>query len=52
MKIFVELARFFYGINVPKMKVKKFISLVLDYLEKRYSIETAIGKALSRMGLA
>jgi hypothetical protein len=49
-KIF-ELAAFFYGVLIPRNEKKNFLSLVLDYLDERYSIETAIGLALKRLNL-
>jgi len=49
-KIF-EIAASFYGILIPKKDKKTFLQLVLDYLDERYSIETAIGLALKRLKL-
>lgn len=49
-KIF-EIAASFYGILIPKKVKKNFLQLVLDYLDERYSIETAIGLALKRLKL-
>jgi len=44
-----ELASAFYGVLVPRKERKNFLNLVLDYLENRYSIETAIGLALTKL---
>ena len=49
MNKFIELAQSFYGVKVPRFKVKDFVKLVISFLEERYSIETAIGKALQKM---
>jgi hypothetical protein len=49
-KIF-ELAASFYGVLVPAKYRKNFLQLVLDYLDARYSIETAIGLALKKLKL-
>ena len=51
MKTFIELAKNFYGVSVPFFKRRGFVNLVMDYLEERYSIETAIGMALQKLGL-
>jgi len=44
-----ELATAFYGVLIPNKERKNFMQLVLDYLDERYSIETAIGLALKRL---
>jgi hypothetical protein len=49
MNKILELASAFYGVFVPRTKRKNFLRLVLDYLGKRYSIETAIGLALTKL---
>ncbi|MBU1095616.1 MAG: hypothetical protein KKB34_03970 [Bacteroidetes bacterium] len=49
MKSIIELARAFYGVVIPKKLQKKFLDHVLDYLDERYSIETAIGLALKEI---
>lgn len=49
-KIF-EIASAFYGVLIPKKVEKSFINLVVDYLNERYSIETAIGMALRKLHL-
>ncbi len=49
MKKVLEIARAFYGVVIPKNKQKKFLDHVFDYLEERYSIETAIGMALQEL---
>ncbi len=46
MKRFTELAGSFYGVKVPCFKRRSFFRKVMSYLNSRYSIETAIGKAL------
>lgn len=46
-----EIAASFYGVFVPRRERKPFILMVLDYLDQRYSIETAIGLALKRLKL-
>ncbi|MGD8779453.1 MAG: hypothetical protein PVH88_10905 [Ignavibacteria bacterium] len=51
MNIFVELAQNFYGVKVPIMKKKNFIYQVVTLLNRRYSIETAIGMALKEIKL-
>ncbi|MBI1937762.1 MAG: hypothetical protein HYS25_06520 [Ignavibacteriales bacterium] len=49
-KIF-EIASAFYGVLIPKRDQKSFLNLVIDYLNQRYSIETAIGMALRELHL-
>ncbi|MBN1302708.1 MAG: hypothetical protein JW995_15925 [Melioribacteraceae bacterium] len=49
MKSIIDIARAFYGVVIPKNKKKKFLEHVFDYLEERYSIETAIGLALQEL---
>lgn len=49
-KIF-EIASEFYGVLIPKKARKSFINLVVDFLNERYSIETAIGMALRKLHL-
>ena len=49
-KIF-EIAASFYGVLIPKKDKKTFLHYVVDYLDERYSIETAIGLALKRLKL-
>ena len=49
-KIF-EIAAAFYGVLIPRKDKKTFLHLVLDYLDARYSIETAIGLALKQLKL-
>lgn len=51
MNIFVELAQNFYGVKVPFFKKKSFIQEVVGLLNRRYSIETAIGLALKEIKL-
>jgi hypothetical protein len=51
MKTFLELARNFYGVRIPFYKRKGYFKSVMEYLEKRYSIETAIGMALDKLHL-
>jgi len=45
----LEIAASFYGVLIPQKIRKAFINLVLEYLDQRYSIETAIGLALHRL---
>lgn len=49
MNIFFDFARTFYGVKVPKTQRKNFLRTVINFLEERYSIETAVGMALSKM---
>jgi len=49
MKTFLELAGYFYGKRIPRFSRKKFYALVLEFLSKEYSIETAIGLALKKL---
>jgi hypothetical protein len=49
-KIF-EIARAFYGVLIPTRKKKNFLKYVTNYLDERYSIETAIGLALKKLKL-
>lgn len=51
MKSVVEIASAFYGVVIPKSKQKKFSEHVFDYLNERYSIETAIGMALKELSI-
>lgn len=47
-KIF-EIAAAFYGVLIPNKVRDNFAQLVINYLDERYSIETAIGLALKRL---
>lgn len=51
MRSVIEIARAFYGVVIPKNKQKKFLDHVFDYLDERYSIETAIGLALKELSI-
>ncbi|MCX7876797.1 MAG: hypothetical protein N2321_11630 [Melioribacteraceae bacterium] len=51
MEKIIELAKFFYGVFVPKKFHKSFLEKVLNYLNERYSIETAIGLAIKELKL-
>lgn len=51
MKTFIELAKSFYGVRIPFYKKKGYFNTVMEYLEKRHSIETAIGMALDKLHL-
>ena len=51
MKSVIEIARAFYGVAIPKNKQKKFSEHVFDYLDERYSIETAIGLAIKELSI-
>ena len=51
MNIFLELANSFYGVRVPRWKRRSFFILVVDLLDSRHAIETAIGIALQKMKL-
>ncbi len=49
MNKILEIAVAFYGVLIPKRERKSFLNNVLDYLDQRYSIETAIGLALKKL---
>jgi len=51
MNKILEIAAAFYGVLIPKKERKSFFTFVMDYLDQRYSIETAIGLALKRIKL-
>jgi hypothetical protein len=51
MEKVLELARVFYGVLVPRKFRKNFINRVTEYLNDRYSIETAIGLAIKELDL-
>jgi len=51
MEKVLELSRAFYGVMVPKKFRKNFINKVAEYLNDRYSIETAIGLAIKELKL-
>lgn len=51
MNKILEIALAFYGILVPRKYIKKFYQLVIEYLDEKYSIETAIGLALRKLKL-
>lgn len=51
MKSIVEIAKAFYGVVIPESKERSFVKLVSDYLDERFSIETAIGMALRKLGI-
>lgn len=51
MENLLEITRAFYGILIPSREQKSFVRLVVDYLDNRYSIETAIGLALKKLKL-
>lgn len=46
-----EIARAFYGVMIPKKFQKSFLRLAMEYLDERYSVETAIGLALRKLHL-
>ncbi len=51
MEKIIELTRYFYGVFVPRKFQKNFFKIVLNYLNERYSIETAIGLAIKELKL-
>ena len=51
MEKVLELARVFYGVLIPPRFRNDFIKKVTNYLNERYSIETAIGKAIRELKL-
>ena len=51
MEKVLELARVFYGVLIPRRFRKSFIGRVTEYLNDRYSIETAIGLAIKELDL-
>ncbi|MDH7604536.1 MAG: hypothetical protein QHH13_06525 [Melioribacter sp.] len=51
MNKLLELAAAFYGILIPRRYIKEFCRLVIEYLDEKYSIETAIGLALRKLKL-
>ncbi len=51
MNKLLELAAAFYGILIPRRYIKQFYRLVIEYLDEKYSIETAIGLALRKLKL-
>ncbi len=51
MEKLFEIAAAFYGVLIPPRARKNFLRIVVQYLDERYSLETAIGLALRRLGL-
>lgn len=51
MEKILTLTKYFYGVFVPKKFQKNFFTCVLNYLNERYSIETAIGLAIKELKL-
>ncbi|MCL4551182.1 MAG: hypothetical protein M1495_21740 [Bacteroidetes bacterium] len=51
MEKLFEIAAAFYGVMIPARARKNFLRIVSQYLDERYSIETAIGLALRKLGL-
>ncbi|MEJ5352259.1 MAG: hypothetical protein WHS65_11795 [Melioribacteraceae bacterium] len=51
MNRILEIALAFYGILIPQRYIRKFYKLVIEYLDEKYSIETAIGLALKKLKL-
>lgn len=49
MEKIIELTKYFYGVLIPKKYQKNFFTLVINYLNQRYSIETAIGLAIKEL---
>lgn len=41
----------FYGVMIPARARKNFLRIVGQYLDQRYSVETAIGLALRKLGI-
>jgi hypothetical protein len=47
----LELTRYFYRIVIPRKFRKEFLKLTQQFLDERYSIETAIGLAITKLKL-
>lgn len=51
MNKLLEIARVFYGVFIPKRYRKNFLHFAEEYLDERYSVETAVGLALKKINL-
>ena len=51
MEKLFEIAAAFYGVMIPARARKNFLRIVAQHLDERYSLETAIGLALHKLGL-
>ena len=47
----LEIARAFYGVIIPRKFRKNFYQFTVEFLDQRYSVETAIGLALQKLHL-
>lgn len=47
----IEIARAFYGVFIPKKYRKNFLRIAEEFLDERYSVETAVGLALKEIHL-
>ena len=47
----LEIANAFYGVLIPRRLRRNFFRLTIEYLDARYSIETAVGLALRKLKL-
>ncbi|MFA7229309.1 MAG: hypothetical protein WC061_09760 [Melioribacteraceae bacterium] len=47
----LEIARVFYGVLIPRKYQKNFLRFAEEYLDERYSVETAVGLALRKINL-
>ncbi|MCL4548210.1 MAG: hypothetical protein M1495_06550 [Bacteroidetes bacterium] len=51
MEKLFEIAAAFYGVMIPARARRNFLRIVAQHLDERYSLETAIGLALHKLGL-
>jgi hypothetical protein len=51
MNKLLEIARVFYGVLIPRKYQKNFLRFAEEYLDERYSVETAVGLALKKIHL-
>jgi hypothetical protein len=51
MEKLLEIARAFYGVVIPKRIRRTFYRITVEFLDQRYSIETAIGLAIRKLNL-
>ena len=51
MEKLFEITAAFYGVMIPARARRNFLRIVAQHLDERYSLETAIGLALHKLGL-
>ncbi len=51
MNRLLEIARAFYGVLIPRKYHRHFFRFAEEFLDERYSVETAVGLALKKLNL-